>query len=191
MTTKQSHKYLSRLEEVTEDKFSINQYETMSVIKSTSNQKHQNKGPSTRDKPYGVSLEERDKLRPATMSTLTSTIQVDSNARYEPLIQQQEEIEAMTSKNTSKTTRAPIVQDSDISGESTAEELIKSDSNSTEYDVESGPRYSNASEDSEVEYMKTTPSKGRNELRVSQSLIMDESHIKRALGTFTASRSLT
>ena len=42
----------------------------------------------------------------------------------------------------------------------------------------------------EMEHIKTTPSKERNELRVSQSLIMDESQVERALKTFTASRSL-
>ena len=144
--------------------------------------------PSTRDEPSGLPHGERDKLfSPDTISPLISTTKVNGNASYEQQIRQQEQDDAVTLK----TTRAPIIQDSNVSEESTAEEMNKSDNNSTEIDVESGPGYSSASEDSELEHIKTTPSKGRNELPVSQSLKMNECQIQRALGTFTTSKYVT
>ena len=90
-----------------------------------------------------------------------------------------------------KTTKAQGIQDSNGSYESTAEENIKSDDDAIEPVVKSGPQYSSVSSyDSEVEHIKTTPVKGRNDLRVSQSLIMDKSQIQRALDTLTTSTSL-
>ena len=81
-------------------------------------------------------------------------------------------------------------QDSNLSDESNDEEIIKSDNDTVESDGQASPVYSSASlEDNEVDHIKTTPSKGRNELCVSQSPIIDKSQIKRGLKTFTAYKS--
>ena len=73
-------------------------------------------------------------------------------------------------------------QESNFSEKFTAEEIIKSDNGTIDSDEQASPKYSSvSSEDSEVEHIKTTTSKGRNELRVSQSHIMDKSQIERAL----------
>ena len=47
-----------------------------------------------------------------------------------------------------------------------------------------------SSEEEETSKAKTAPSNGRKERRMSQSLIMDESQIQRALKTFLASINL-
>ena len=99
---------------------------------------------------------------------------------------QQESDDAVTLKSP----RNQIQQESRFSEESTDEEIIKSDNDTVESDERASLEYTSASsEDNQIEHIKTTPSKGRNELRVSQSLIMDKNQIERALKTFTASKS--
>ena len=53
------------------------------------------------------------------------------------------------------------------------------------------PQYTSASSDHDEKHQhKNAPSKGMKECRLSQSLIMDDSIIQRALKTFSASKSL-
>ena len=168
-----------------EGELSIRQDETMPQLMNTiSSQRHQHQSPSTREEPAGLSLGESNIAHSSAI--LASITKVDRRARDKQHTQQQEHDVA-----TLKTPRAPVLQNSNFSDDSTVEERIKSDVEIRKSDDEASPQYSNvSSEDSEVEYIKTTPSKGRNELRVSQSLIMNKSQIERALKTFTASKSL-
>ena len=69
--------------------------------------------------------------------------------------------------------------------------MIKSDGEISESEDRDSPQYPSASsEDEENNDNKIAPSKGGKERRLSQSLIMDDNQIKRALETFSASRNL-
>ena len=75
--------------------------------------------------------------------------------------------------------------------QSTDEEIIKSDGETSGSEEQNSPQYTSASsDDNERHQNKNAPSKGRKERRLSQSLIMDENQIQRALQTFLASKSL-
>ena len=91
----------------------------------------------------------------------------------------EEESEAVTSKN-------PRVLDTEInttSEDSTEAEEIGSD-DGTERTEDKSPQYTSPSEDSEIEYLKQTQGMGNRQERVSRSIELNTSLVKRAFGTF-------
>ena len=89
---------------------------------------------------------------------------------------------------TLKTPKNLVIQNNNISGESTAEEEIFSNESVKSAD-DAIPQYTSPSEDSDLEYLKNTPTKGTSQLRVSQSFELNKSLVNKALRTFTSSRS--
>ena len=91
---------------------------------------------------------------------------------------------------TSKTPTARKQIDLRLSDRSTDEEIIKSDGETSMAGERDSPQYMSASSDDDEDHQnEIAPSKGWKERRLSQSLILDDSQIRRALKTFSASKS--
>ena len=146
------------------------------ILSNLTTQKQQSRLDEIREEEFSTGL---DDPMPQLISPTSSPRQHQQN--------HQESDDAVTMK----TPRVPVQQESNLSEESTDEEIIKSDNDTVKSDKQASPQYTSASsEENEIERIKTTPSKGRNELRMSQSLIMDKSQVERALKTFSASKPL-